>query len=147
MPLRVVCFTCGNAAEALREAGLDVVEVGPRGMLRPSVWWEASDIARAWPGHFDATSGHLPGYLMRDLAVCFTTHLSRNDEFLDARQVEVPTGSGETLVALSWAWPEKQYVAAYDNERPETTYSPGAPLNGLVRRLAHRVVGGPDGND
>ena len=65
---------------------------------------------------------------------------------LHADEVVVPTGSGETLVALSWAAPEKEYVAEY-NGGPETKYNDRAPMNGLVRALAAEVQGVEHGSE
>lgn len=128
--LRCVCFTCGNAAEALRMSGLDVIEVGPRGPLVPSRWWTPADIRRTWPDRHDFTSGHLPVQLMRAIGQRFKEHLGD----LPQHSI-VPTGSGETLVSLAMAYPDHQFTARY-NLGPETAYNVQAPLNRLVEMLA-----------
>ena len=133
---RAVCFSCGNAADALRRAGVDVLEVGPRGRLLAGGWWTVGEIRRAWPEHFDATSGHLPVSLMSAIGAEFRSVLG---EFGDEELV-VPCGSGETLVCLALAYAgEAAFVAEYDCSRPETMYDPEAPLVPLVRVLAGEV--------
>ena len=109
-PPDVVCFTCGNAADALRAEGLHVIEVGPRGPLTPTEWWTPEQIARAFPYRFDATSGHLPLPLMARLAEA----LLRHHGHLEGRYL-VPTGSGETLVALRLAYPLATFVPLHSD--------------------------------
>ena len=133
----VVCFTCGHAAEELRRTGLEVVEVGPTGALRPGCWWAAEKIARTWPHLLDATSGHLPVPIMASVAEAFRKHLGD----LDPKELyRVPTGSGESIVCLAWAYPDCRFVAVYDDKQAATTYDPEAPLNGLVRAVAEKLV-------
>lgn len=126
----VVCFGCGNGAAALRDAGLYVVDVGPRGSITPTRWWQPEEIRRAWPDLFDATSGHLPPPLMDRLAVALREFIGELPEPAYA----VPTGSGETVVALCMAYPGTRFIARYGDTR-ETRYDPDAPLNTLVERL------------
>lgn len=127
-----VCFTCGNAARALVGEGLYVVEVGARGGLTPSRWWSPAEIAAAFPGLFDATSGHLSVGLMAEVGQAFRRVLGplRGD-------VVVPSGSGETFCSLALAYgAEARLIPVYDDLLPETTFSPEAPLNPLVRLLS-----------
>jgi len=124
----VVVFTCGNAAVALREAGLEVVEIGPRGALHAGKWWTQAEIHRSWPDLFDATSGHLSVPLMGDIAKEFRAHLGD----LPPGRYKVPSGSGETITCLRIAYPSLDFDAAYDNSKPETTLDPDAPLNAIV---------------
>jgi len=93
----VVVFSCGNSAAALREQGLEVVEVGPSGELKTAKWWTQAEIHRAWPDLFDATSGHLSVPLMCDIAKAFRAHLG---DLPGAERYTVPTGSGETICCL-----------------------------------------------
>ena len=138
----VVCFTCGHAAEELRRAGLDVVEIGPAGDLGARAWWPASRIAATWPHLLDATSGHMPAPIMADIAVAFRREMGDLDPDVTWR---VPTGSGETIVCLAWAYPHLRFVAVYDARQPATAYDRQAPLNGLVESLAWRITGRPRG--
>lgn len=138
---RVVCLTCGNCAHYLRAAGCDVVEVGEgeRALLRPARWLQPDEVARAFPEHFDATSGHLPLHLMAAVGERLRTMLGD----LDAGAVhQVPCGSGETLCCLALAYPECKFEAVYHvpGNEAATRYNPGAPLNALVHRLAVRVL-------
>lgn len=126
----VVCFTCGNAAAALRAQGLHVVEIGPAGDLMPTRWWQPAEIARAFPTHFDATSGHLPWPLIDQLAREMEAYIGQL-----SGQVVVPSGSGETAVAVALAFPDVRVIAEYNNAHPATSYSCAAPMNALVERL------------
>ncbi len=137
LPPRVVCFTCGNASRALADIGLDVLQIGgPDAQLQPGKWWSQAEVKRWWPSMLDATSGHLGPELINLLAERFREQVGP----VDASQVyTVPTGSGETLVALALAFPSTSFVAQYDDRDPCTTYNASAPLTGLVARLAVRV--------
>jgi len=128
----VVVFTCGNAAAALREQGLEVVEIGPRGDLHAGKWFTQAEIHRAWPDLFDATSGHLSVPLMGDIAKVFREHLGD----LPPGRYSVPSGSGETIACLRIAYPLLDFDAAYDNSKLETMHDPGAPLNPVVQAEA-----------
>lgn len=130
LPRRVLCLTCGNAAAALREEGLQVVEVGPKGLLVPSRWLEPAEIAGKWPGLFDATSGHLTVGMMHTLGQRLRAMLG-----CDLPSLRVPSGSGETAVALALAYPEHRFTAVYDSSNPATCWNAKAPLNPLVAAL------------
>lgn len=124
----VVVFSCGNSAAALREQGLDVLEIGPRGDLQTNKWWTPAAIHRTWPDLFDATSGHLHTPLMGDIAKAFRAHLGE----LSATRYIVPSGSGETICCLRIAYPLPDFEAWYDDSKPETQRHPNAPLNPFV---------------
>lgn len=124
----VVVFTCGNAARALRERGLDVLEIGPHGVLLPGRWWTPAEIHRAWPALFDATSGHLPAPLMVSISKAFRDFLGD----LSQREYDVPTGSGETITCLRWAYPDTVFLPVYSLDA-HTKFEPLAPLNYIVR--------------
>lgn len=131
----VVCFSCGNASAALIAAGLDVVDVSPRGAIEARRWWQPEEIARVWPDRFDATSGHLTMPLM----VRFAGALAADLGPLDAGPYTVPTGSGETITALRFAYPGTAFVAEYGNDAA-TRYEAEAPLTAIVAALGP-VVG------
>lgn len=132
---RAVCFSCGNAARELEAAGVDVLHIGEHGELAPRKWFSQAEIARDFAGYFDATSGNLPAELMGDIARRYREHLQ---DTLDDT-VYVPTGSGETLVCLKMAYPDKHFVAVYNMDEA-TAYSEEAPLNELVALIADRVL-------
>lgn len=120
---RLVCFTCGHAARALEAVGLDVVAIGPGEALRTVRWWTPGAVARAFPGRFDATPGHLPLPLLLDYA----RTLFRAVGALPLRAYAVPTGSGETIVALRLVYPDTIFVPVYDSG--PTAYDAANPLN------------------
>lgn len=132
---KAVCFSCGNAAQELARAGVDVLHIGPNGVLEPRRWFTQAEIANCFREYFDATSGHLPAELLKVLAKIYRGYLG---EIGDGR-IYVPTGSGETLVCLKLAYPDKKFVAVY-NLDASTEYNEAAPLNDLVRVLADEVV-------
>jgi hypothetical protein len=135
---RAVCISCGNAAQALREQGMDVLEIGAHGLLQPGRWLAPWEVARQFPTHFDATSGHLPVPLMGAIGRNFRAYLVHRAGGC-LRTAEVPTGSGETVCCLAWAMPEMEWTAVY-NVGPGTKYEPDAPLNGLVWALCQGRV-------
>jgi len=124
---RVVVFTCGNAAAELRAVGLDVLAVGPGQELQPGRWWTPGAIRAAWPDRFDATSGHLPMPLMVQLALALADHVGH----LERCRWLVPTGSGETITALRWVYPDADLVAL-TGAGPDTDHQPVMPLAPLI---------------
>ena len=74
----VVCFTCGNAASALRRHGLEVVEISPYGKLSANKWCSTTDIRQMFPSMYDATSGHLPVDMMVKIGKEMTIWLEEN---------------------------------------------------------------------
>jgi hypothetical protein len=128
----VVCFSCGNAAQALRDAGLFVVEVGPRGALSAARWFSLEDIAKQFPSFFDATSGHLSAALMARIGRAFRRWLG----MLDPNETYVvPTGSGETYCCLRMAYPAFHFVPRWDDADLATRRDEEAPLLPLVAAL------------
>lgn len=122
----VVAFSCGNAAQALRDCGVDVLEIGPRGKITPAEWWTPACIHATWPHLFDATSGHLPLPLLWQIAQCFRDFLGPL-----AGDYIVPTGSGETITALRMAYPLVNFRPVY-NVGSGTQYDAANPLNLLA---------------
>ncbi len=128
---RVVLFTCGNAARALEARGLDVLAIGDAEGLAATRWWSPAEVQRAFLGRFDATSGHLPAAMMLELGRRLRALAGDMIDPLGA--YAVPTGSGETVLALRWAYPQARLVAVYDMDRA-TRYHPEAPLRVLVQQ-------------
>ena len=127
----IVAFSCGNATKALKALGLPVVAISPGGDLSPTDhWWTPAEIRRVFPDYLDATSGHLPLFLMEEISLAFKDHLGS----LKDQAYDIPTGSGETIVCLKLAYPNIDFTAVYNLGDP-TRYNPQAPLNGLVARL------------
>jgi hypothetical protein len=154
----VVCFGCGNAAAELRRAGLTVVDVSAKGDLMANRWWRPWEIRKAWPHLFDATSGHLPLFMLVTIAKylkarAFTIltlvmdeyrtanmHLGR--EFEAERDVEflIPSGSGETVICFRLAFPQYNFIPVYDNREPGTLWEQEAPLNYAIEALFKDIV-------
>lgn len=133
----VLSFTCGNAAAALRKSGLDVLEIGKKGSLTPNHWFTPAEIHAIWPDYFDATPGHLPLPLMVEVGQQFANFLDLNKSNAAARSIKhyVPTGSGESILCLHFAYPKNTFVAVYDNSNQATTRDNDAPLNSVVDGL------------
>jgi len=107
---------------------LQPVDVSPTGDLIPVHWWTPAEIRRAWPDLFDATSGHLPMPLMVAFAIALKDELG---ELPPADVYQVPTGSGETITALRWAYSNKEFQPLY-GESVATAFEKKAPLNMVV---------------
>lgn len=131
---KAVCFSCGHAAEELEKAGVDVLHIGPHGVLTPQQWFTQADIHANFPEFFDATSGHLPVSLMVALSTIYQGYIGPL-----SGKVYVPTGSGETVVCLKMAYPDVDFVAVYNLDEA-TEYSPYCPMNPLVRLLCKEVI-------
>ena len=133
---KYVCFSCGNTSEMLKNIGLDVLDISPKGDLIANRWFSIQEIHELFPQHFDATCGHLSIELMNRLANIYRGYfkalLCNYDEII------VPTGSGETICCLALAFPDKKFVALY-NVDAATEYHEEAPLNKLVEKLAFRI--------
>lgn len=123
-----VIFSCGNAATALRVAGVSVTEIGPEGELEARRWWSLAQIRFTWPQWFDATSGHLPAPLMAEIAKRLAAAIGA----LDRDTVyEVETGSGETIACLRMAYPHITFEPVYNVSRG-SQYDAAAPLNWIA---------------
>lgn len=125
-----VCFSSGNSSRALREVGLYTIDVSPTGVLSANTWWTADAIHRSWPHLFDATSGHLPLPLMIELARVYQATLRPVEP-----EYAVPTGSGETILALRLAFPRIRWVAHYSTGIKGAYYDSRSPLNMVVAAL------------
>lgn len=122
-----VCFTCGHAADALRSIGVRVFEIGAEGVLTPNRWFTPATIHRIWPALFDATCGHLPVPLMAEIARSFQLYLGD----LPDHHYIIPTGSGETITCLRWAYPDRVFKPLYNQDK-STEYHSAAPLSWMV---------------
>lgn len=113
----VVMFTCGNAAQALRDLYRDggppyeLVEIGPRGDLLPGRWWTPLEIARTFPHLFDATPGHLPAWMMVEMADAMRRQVG---PLTCGATYDVPSGSCETITCLRWAYPSSVFRPVFD---------------------------------
>lgn len=130
----VVCFSCGNATRELKKIGLNVIDVSPKGDFFPLHWFTPSEIKAKFPTYFDATSGHLGNDLMLLIAKKFKDFLG------DIPNINyIPTGSGETLVCLKLAYPDKEFIAVYDLDNA-TEYNENATLNKFVEIFAKKII-------
>lgn len=120
----VICFSCGNAARALRNTGLEVLHIGPHGDLTPNYWFTPEAIGFMFPNHFDATSGHLPAHLMVEYGKRLRQQIGALDPTIE---YDVPTGSGETIVSLRWVYPGIKFAPVF-NTGPHTEFHAEAPL-------------------
>lgn len=136
----VVCFSCGNASNALKKIGLDTIDISPLGCLTTNKWWTPEEIKRVWPDRFDATSGHLPFFLMVRISKEYKKHLNSLQKVISSKSVvDVPTGSGETIICLRLAFPNTKFNAIYNTNNRGTKYEKDAPLNEAVRALVNEI--------
>ena len=135
----VVCFSCGNASRELKNIGLNVIDISPKGDFIANRWFEPGEINEIFKEYFDATSGHLSMELMNKIADRF--YIELNGVLDDVNYV--PTGSGETLICLKLAFPDKKFVAVYNLDEA-TEYSDNCVLNNLVKLLADEIIYEPD---
>lgn len=101
-------------------------------MVKPDRWWQFFEIQKEF-NCFDATSGHLPFPLMKQIADRLRESELREVIGKD-EVVNVACGSGETIVTLSMAFPNVKFIPVYGID-DSTTYNEGAPLNGIVKLL------------
>lgn len=129
-----VCFSCGNASRILKEHGVPCVAVAPDGDLLAGRWWTMAEIRRTFPTAFDATSGQLPADVMLQVAHEFREEFA--PVFADGDKAYViPTGSGETVLCLKLAFPDRTFIAQWRTGDPNCEYEPCAPLTPFVRAL------------
>ena len=132
---KMVCFTSGNAGKYLRKFGADVLCIGPHEDLVPNRWFSVSEIRQMFPDRLDVTSGHLSISDMKLIGLTYKAMLGE----LPNDILYIPSGSGETLVSLKLAYPEKEFVAVYNLDE-HTEFSDNAPLNDLVELLSYDII-------
>lgn len=131
----VVCFSCGNATRELKNVGLDVIDISPNGDFVPLHWFQPSLIKKFFPEYFDATSGHLDLEVMTNIAERYKKELQGKIKDINY----VPTGSGETIVCLKLAFPDKKFVAVYNIDNA-TKFEKEAILNELVKLVSEKII-------
>lgn len=129
---KCICFTCGNATISLRSHGINVISIGDNEELKTNKWWTYSEIQKYF-GLFDATSGHLPLPLINDISIQVRDKLNSMIKDID-EIIDIPTGSGESLLIMCMAFPKKRFRSIRLNNK-ETVYNIDAPLNHLVEYL------------
>ncbi|MDD3548560.1 MAG: hypothetical protein WC288_01070 [Candidatus Paceibacterota bacterium] len=100
------CFSCGNAFYALKKAKVNLVNDGyydPRHYISPFAAWKKYQA-------FNATSGHLPLFLMKEISEKIRKEtkkfkIKKNTRFF------IPFGSGELILAFSFFLSLKRVVA------------------------------------
>lgn len=130
----VVCFSCGNASRELKNVGLNVIDISPTGDLIPNKWYKPSEVYEIFKDYFDATSGHLSIELMQLIGEAYKNILGELPKIN-----YIPSGSGETLVCLKLAYPNKDFIAVYNLDKA-TEYNENATLNNLVKILAKGII-------
>lgn len=127
---KAVCFSCGNSTKYLREEGVDVLGIGAKDELSPNKWFSQAEIAHAFPGYFNATSGDLPLHLMYKIADRLRSIYGKKYE----KGGRIKIGSGETALCMRLAYPKAKFTF-YRDGTPETEYEEGANLNRLLELL------------
>ncbi len=133
------CFSCGNASQALQDAGVDVIAIAPNAPLKTDHYIPPA-VSDKWFECFNATSGYLPPYLMEAIARDLRTALPARIFTMDAKKVFVPTGSGETIWALSYLMP-LQYIVPITGDLPEIDFAePYSPLYEFIRHNTQEII-------
>lgn len=132
---KVVCFSCGNASRELKNVGLNVLDISPSGDLVANKWFKSEDFKKYFTEYFNATSGYLPFDLMFDIGIEFKKYLGelQQDNY-------IACGSGETIICLKLAYPDKNFIAVYDNSNIATKMDINSPLYPLVKLLAKEII-------
>ena len=125
---RVVCFSCGNATDALEAAGVNVISVSPRSSLAAQNYIPPKEVERMFNAP-DVTSGNLPPYLMLEIGKRFNEalRLFLDDEEIVSRQFIVPCGSGETIMALANFIPLQNITGYYSPFIPAINFTDWSP--------------------
>lgn len=131
---RAVCFSCGNASAYLKAVGVNILDISPSGDMIANRWFKPCEIKKWFPNCFDATSGHVPIDCLRMIADEFKNRLGRLPD-----EINLPTGSGETLIALKLAFPATRITAVY-NLNSATQYDEECELNKLVKIMAEKII-------
>ena len=132
----IVVFTCGNCGRELKKYFDDVLVIGGDDAdLIPNRWFTDAEIENIFPDYTDATSGNLPEPLIKQLGNFYKAIIGE----LDDEIYFVPTGSGETIMSLIYAYPEKKFVAVYNLDNA-TKYEENAPLNESVKKHAYDII-------
>jgi hypothetical protein len=119
-----VCFSCGNASGRLNKVGLNTVQV-----IDSNIWFTPAEIQNMFKV-FDATSGHLPMFLMSEIASRLRKLLKQPEN-----GTKIACGSGETFVCMSMAWPNVKLIPIYNIDHA-TKFNELSPLNDLVKSLS-----------
>ncbi len=135
----IVVFSIGSPEDlrrAIIRSPLNLISVAPDGDLQSAnKWWTQEEIRTSWPNYFDATSGHLPVFLLNQVVIKIRSKFLGIDE---SGEYFVPTGSGETFVCMAMAFPRVKFRAVYNIDK-YTQWNPNAPLNDMVKALADDV--------
>lgn len=130
----IVCFSCGNASKLLKENYQNVIAIIPTGDFTANRWFTPSEIRKIFPDYFDATSGHLPWEVMNLIAQYYKDNL-----ILPDNRYFIPTGSGETIICLKLAFPDKEFIPVY-NLDTATQFDEECILNSLVNIVSTDVI-------
>lgn len=133
-PLKVVCFTSGNSAKFLREQGIKVLAYGNNETNKITHWFSFSEIAKQFKV-FDATSGHLPFPLMKEISKRLYNLKPLKNKFQYRKLYPIKIGSGETIICLKMAFPKINFYPIRIKDFKPTEYHRLAPLNPLVYAL------------
>ena len=108
------CFSCGNATKALQNAGVNVIAVSPKDAINATRYVSPLEATKLF-NCFDATPGNLPIYMIKDIAAEIKKVLPRKI-IESSAPIYIPTGSGETLLAMSFIFPISRLRAVVDIE-------------------------------
>lgn len=129
-------FTCGNAGRWLERVGANVAIVDDK-ILKPQKILTQAEIRRFFPHSFNATSGYLPTFLMAEISNRIEKAIGA--EIAD-RDIVVPFGSGELIVALATFHRFDRIIAITGETYAPTLQDGSSPLARLVENNVLEVV-------
>jgi len=130
----VVVYTCGNSAIELKKSGFtDVLDIGDKGTYQPNNWHYSYFIKKLFPNRIDLTSGHLP------VDLCYLLGKEYSNQLSELPSV-VPSGSGETVLSLALANPERSFKAEFNNDFPHTTLNEENKITALLIAMVNITV-------
>lgn len=133
---RAFCFSSGNAAYALKKAGVNLIAVSPKDALNAQKFVPPEEAERYFQA-FNATSGCLPVFLVERIAKKIKRKCGRFNP--GKNRLFVPFGSGELIMAFSFFFPLNRIVAVTSDYPPLRQDGTGH-LASLIQNNCLKVV-------
>lgn len=115
------CFSCGNATKALIENKVNVIPISSKDKLCANQYIDPQT-AKQYFGCFDATSGCLPIFLIKQIAEKVYIKLPA-ELFTNTIPIYIPTGSGETALAFGYIFNINRLVLIKDSNNPSINFN------------------------
>lgn len=133
---RAFCFSSGNAAYALRQAGVNLIAISPFDALTANHFIRPKE-AEYYFQAFNATSGYLPTFLLERIAQRVKARCKGGLPIKD--RLFIPFGSGELIFVFSFFFPLNRIVAVTSNYAP-LTQDNTSPLAAFVKKNCPKII-------